>query len=128
MALAGNRPLRLSLQERLCLLLSLPVRSGTLPPSFIQSETFSRLDLPGWAVGSDGSWRGAFGTAQRQIPARVASHGELRTGFSIRAASVVVCRCTTTFEKRPTDRPSRGASSASSWLVAEFAFMRGTQG
>ncbi len=43
--------------------------------------------------GSDGSWCGAIGIAQRQIPARMEDEAELGRGSSIRVASVVAGRC-----------------------------------
>jgi hypothetical protein len=59
-----------------------------LAPGFIPSEF---VLAAGFLLGggSDGSWRGALGIAQRQIPARVGRSSRTRTGFFIRAVRQV---------------------------------------
>src|SRR5437899_12289282 len=52
----------------------------TLPPSFIVLSSREFAPAVGFARlggGSDGSWRGALGKAQRRIPSRMAGEGEL---------------------------------------------------
>jgi hypothetical protein len=65
----------------------------TLPPGLSSFEVALAVGFARLGGGSDGSWRGAFGIAQRQIPARAAGHGERGQEFSIRAASAVVRGC-----------------------------------
>ncbi|PWE77151.1 hypothetical protein XF30_10535 [Bradyrhizobium sp. SUTN9-2] len=52
-------------------------KQSDLPQISSSSEFAQAMDLPSWDGASDGSWRGAIGIAQRQIPARVAGEGEL---------------------------------------------------
>jgi hypothetical protein len=49
----------------------------TLPPSLSNPEFARGVWVARLDGGSDGSWRGAIGVAQRQIPARIASEGVL---------------------------------------------------
>src|ERR1700687_472630 len=70
---------------------------GAVAHSLMGTATLSEGDsTSGWIAllggGSDGSWRGALGIAQRQIPVRMAGEGELgsRPPSKLRVWSSVV--------------------------------------
>jgi hypothetical protein len=48
----------------------------TLPQVLSNREFALAIEFARLGGGSDGSWRGALGIAQRQIPARMAGEGE----------------------------------------------------
>jgi hypothetical protein len=64
----------------------------TLPQVLSSSEFAPGAWIARVGVGSDGSWRGALGIAQRRIPSRVTGEGELgrRLPFELRVWSFVV--------------------------------------
>src|SRR3954454_2435544 len=64
----------------------------TLPQVLSSSEFAPGVLVARLGGGSDGSWRGALGIAQRQIPARMAGEGELgrRPPSELRVWSCVV--------------------------------------
>jgi len=77
--------------------------------------------------GSDGSWRGAFGIAQRQIPARVTGEGELGGRFpsELRVGSGIVVQQGSRTPTGPFF--ARFFIDFIPGLVAEFGFMEGSR-
>ncbi|UWU93605.1 hypothetical protein N2604_06695 [Bradyrhizobium sp. CB1015] len=84
-----------------------------LAPKFYPILSSLRLlDLPGWVVAATGAGGGAFGIAQRQIPARVTAEGELGGRFpSCECGRASLYNKT---QERPQNRFSRGSLSISS--------------